>query len=365
MSRRFSAAVVGVAIVSSAAPCPAADLIGDLAPGHWASAPGTRLETVFPKPAPPGSSGQKAVMSAWNGATLDTKRNRVVVHGGGHGDYAGNEIYVFDLDELKWSRIWGPSANADIPAVRDPVTATYRDGAPRAVHTYAGLHYLPAQDKLYRAGGSIWSGAGGGSRTTWLFDFDAGKWLRRADHESLGVSQTSAFDPVTGKLFGFSDTGRFAEYDPAADKYATRHSMGGIARGEDMMAAIDAEARIFVAAGNDRMIVYDIARDTVRNQETKGPRVVREARGPGLAYDPALKRIVGWAGGTSVYSLDTKNWEWTEHPAAASNTVTPTPKTRVGVYGRWLYIPKQNAYFLVNATDEDVFFYRGADAHKG
>lgn len=37
---------------------------------------------------------------------------------------------------------------------------------------------------------------------------------------------------------------------------------------------------------------------------TAGGDAVVNAQGPGLAYDPASDRIVGWTGGGDVYSLD-------------------------------------------------------------
>ena len=55
--------------------------------------------------------GQAAVMSACGGGTLDTARDRLLVWGGGHGDYAGNELCAFDLATLQWSRLTEPSSS--------------------------------------------------------------------------------------------------------------------------------------------------------------------------------------------------------------------------------------------------------------
>ena len=333
------------------------DPIDTLEPGHWYEVPNSRLSSFFPSPTPPGSTGPTAVMSAWSGGTYDTRRNHLIVHGGGHGDYAGNEIYAFDIATFKWSRLWGPTPNASIPSSTAAVTETCLDGSPRAVHTYGGLLYLPT-DRLWRSGGSLWSGSGQGSRATWAFDFTASAWERKADSQWLGVSQASAYDPTTGHVFAFSDRGVIAEYDPTNDTWTKRVGLSGIRMGEEMMAAVDPAKRLFIAIGNGKSIVYDIKANTVRSQATTGPQNVMNARGPGLVYDPVLKKIVGWAGGTSVYSLDTSSWSWIEHPAATTNAVTPTSPTRAGVFGRFQYIPAKNAYILVNDTGQDVFFYR-------
>ena len=59
--------------------------------------------------------------------------------GGGHGGYHGNEIYAFDLNDLKWHRLNDP----------DPVIpgTEYTDlnVAPFAIHTYDGVEYCPPQ----------------------------------------------------------------------------------------------------------------------------------------------------------------------------------------------------------------------------
>jgi chitodextrinase len=295
-------------------------------------------------------------MAAWGGATVDTTRNWLVVHGGGHGDYAGNEIYIFDLNTQRWSRLWGPTPNASIPsASANEGQETYLNGDPSSVHTYDGLEYLPSLGKIWRGGGSLWSGSGGGSRASWYFDPASLTWQRRADSQSLGVSQVSAYDPVTGHIFGASDKGSLHEYDPSANTWTSRGAFGV---GEEGHAVIDPQARVFVAVGNGLMRVHDIAASITRAQSTSGPQNIVGARGPGLAYDSALNRIVGWAGGTSVYSLDASTWTWTAHPAASTNVVTPTPPTRVGVFGRFAYVPSKNIYLLVNSVSEPVYAYK-------
>jgi len=346
-------AMVGGAAAQSTSP------IDTLKPGEWVEIPNSKLSEsgVYPPvPTPPGDP--VCVMTAWSGAAYDSKRDRLVITGGGHGDYSGNEIYVFDLKSLKWSRPWGPSVVGDIPAASAMESRdTYLDGAPAAVHSYDGMIYLAAQDRLWRGGGSKWSGSGGGTRAGWYFDFNTLTWERRGNASVLGVSIASDFDPVTGHIFCLSDTGPFGEYDPAANTWTIR-DVDGMSRGEEPNAAIDPVSRHFVATANGRFFALDLRTMQVVKTSTSGPQSVVAARGPGIMYDPGSKKIVGWAGGTSVYSLDTSTWTWTEHPAAATNTVTPTAITRVGVYGRFNYVPSKNAFILVNRVTDNVFVYK-------
>jgi hypothetical protein len=70
--------------------------------GVWEELPNTNMSAVYydwsPDAVYPGANSHKSVISTWNGAALDTKRNRMLFWGGGHSSYAGNEIYGFDFD---------------------------------------------------------------------------------------------------------------------------------------------------------------------------------------------------------------------------------------------------------------------------
>ena len=99
--------------------------IEDLKPGEWYEVPSSHMKDVDPCPMRNCSysavEGQGAVMDDWSGGAYDTVRDRLIVWGGGHGGYAGNEIYVFDLNQLKWSRITEPSdpPGKDVPYAPD------------------------------------------------------------------------------------------------------------------------------------------------------------------------------------------------------------------------------------------------------
>src|SRR5881394_4000718 len=64
----------------------------------WQELPNTKLQDACP---PDNFGGQnyafnfncRMVISAWGGAIADTSRNRLILWGGGHSDYAGNELY--------------------------------------------------------------------------------------------------------------------------------------------------------------------------------------------------------------------------------------------------------------------------------
>src|SRR5262245_24509780 len=82
--------------------------IEDLRPGEWYEFPNSRIRDVLPSPLPEGSV---TAMLAYSGGAFDTRRNRLMVWGGGHAAYAGNEMYAFDVASGRWSRLTTPTAN--------------------------------------------------------------------------------------------------------------------------------------------------------------------------------------------------------------------------------------------------------------
>ena len=92
---------------------PGADIDKDLEllkPGQWYEIPNSSLKEsgVIPNPSPPGNSGAQAVIGAWSSGAYDSKRKQLVIWGGGHEDYAGNEIYAFDFKDLQLEKTVGP-----------------------------------------------------------------------------------------------------------------------------------------------------------------------------------------------------------------------------------------------------------------
>ena len=331
-------------------------------PGRWYAIPNSRLDQqagVFPPvPTPQGRPGN--VLVAWSGAAYDSKRARVLFHGGGHVDYAGNEVYAFDVNTFRWSRIWGPSPQipaADVSEGRDE----YPDGNPAAVHSYDGLNYIPDVDKLWRGGGSLWSGSGGGTQATWMLDLASNRWQRMANSRVLGVSVTSEYDPVSGHVFALSDHNVLGEYDPKRNRWSY---LGDMFSGEEPVSAIDPERRLFVRVGNGDLSYYNISSGSIRLAvQTRGPQDVVKARGPGFVYDSSIKKFVGWAGGTSVFVLDPTTWMWTEVKAAPDNTVSPPTiftdqPGKILVMSKFLYIPSKNFYVLVQTAETEVYIYR-------
>jgi hypothetical protein len=357
--------VIGLTSIASAQPNP----IDNMQPGEWYEVPNTHLRAVLPSPIPPGNPAN--IMTGWSSGAYDTKRNRLLVTGGGHNDYGGNEVYAFDINNLTWSRIWGPSL--DIYPVNTMVCSNlsanyseaYSDGNPVSRHTYDGLEYIPAIDSLWVQGGSLYCGGGGGGKSAWALDLNSLHWVRKSDPGILFSQILTAYDPVTQHLFvsGGASNNEPREYNPLNDSWTKR---GYNSPGYNMAAVIDPARRKFISIGNDSMYgdynyvyYYNITSNGTMARNiavTTGDKEILNARYPGLAYDPISDRIVAWAGGPYVYTLDVDTWVWTKHLPV--NSVVPTPAPGQGTFGRWQYIASKNAFIGVNSIDENVYIYK-------
>src|SRR5260370_16608071 len=110
----------------------------------WHQIPNTQLASLCPAdPSIEGNSGCRTIISAWNGGVADTKRDRLIIWGGGHNAYYGNEVYALDLSHMVMLRLTEPSPVTNVMSCPEE----YADGRPSARHTYGGVEYFPEQYK--------------------------------------------------------------------------------------------------------------------------------------------------------------------------------------------------------------------------
>ncbi len=346
------------------APDIAASPLDDLQPGHWYEVPNSALEKVFPSPAPRGNTGPRSVMDAWSGGAYDTRRDRLIVWGGGHLDYSGNELYAFDVRNLAWMRITEPTADNQVV----PDAVRYADSRPSSRHTYNYIQYSPEMDALVSLGVAASYGDHSSDRNSDsvdAFNFDSGSWEIKVTKPANGfrIGSISAHDALTGKLWHhgcLSDEAGLVAYDHTTDTWSGPYGQHYVEY--YATAAIDPSHHVMVATGgakNNKVLVWDLNHPgSPREPRTTGPKTLESAQAPGFVYDPAIGKFVGWAGGASVYILDPDSWEWRRIDAASTNTVVPTAPNENGTYGRFRYVPSENAFILVNRADENVYLYK-------
>ncbi len=369
MVRRTIGAMLGFILLawsaSDARKAPA-NALDTLQPGHWYEVPNSRLNALDPCPARncswSGVEGVSAVMDDWSGGAFDTQRDRLIVWGGGHGGYAGNEIYVFDLNTLAWQRLTNPSAPPGVDVAYAP------DGGPTSRHTYNYLQYLPAPvDRFCTFGGAGFYQSGQtGTRNVDAFDFAGLRWetQRFASVPAYNIiGAVTAVDPSTGRLWMHGcHSSWLSDFDPAANRW-TAHGdqFSGTYLDYYKTADIDPTRRRMLAVGRNEVWSWDIgATGNIPGVPltTIGATEILTANSPGFVYAPVLDRFVAWKGGADIYTLNMATLAWTRVAPAATNTVIPTAPNMNGTFGRFRYSPARNALVVVNGVNQNVYVYK-------
>jgi hypothetical protein len=333
--------------------------IADLEPGQWYEIPDSELDAVKPDPVPLGKFS--SIVAAWSSGAYDTKRDRMIIWGGGHSDYSGNEVYAFSLKTFAWTRLTEPSAWGGDP--RNPSNdVRHPDGRPVSRHTYDYIDYIPPPvDRFFSGGGGALWYSSFSDPSTYLFDFDALEWQTQSDCPSYGVGAVCAVGP-DGLVWQHGQSGDKAvlsSYDAALDVWTTHARFPGTWFGNKKTAAIDPVRRRFVAIGEGSAWAWDLDRpdDDPESLDAGGATEIEGTQSPGFDYDPISGQLVAWNGGASVYSLDLETRTWTKRTTVGVGT-TPPPAGPVGTYGHWRYAPSLNVFVSVNSTEQNVYVYR-------
>jgi hypothetical protein len=345
--------------MTASSPLHALDTPCAISPGTWCEIPGTRMSEVFPSlqghPAW-GIMGPRAVTAAWGGGAFDTKRHKLVITGGGHGDYGGNEVYEFELAARKWKRATEPSRMREL---KDGEFAVEEGEAPVSSHTYGGLAFVPNIDRVFKFGGSYYKSGNAYDKHAYLYNTETRAWSRRAEAPQRVLTPVADFDAKTGRVFVVSGPGLLS-YDPMSDSWKAllaRDSHEVINAG-----AIDHGTRRFVVVGrHGELAFYDLDNIRLRQRAPLKGKVDWGHR-VGLAYHPPSGQLVLWEGGREVWTVDATTWEVCK--IGNRNSKAPTVTTSSGqvksqgVYGRWRYIPSLNLFIGYNDSNDNVWLYQ-------
>lgn len=398
------AACVGCGLCAGATGVPTAfeQTLLDLPPQSWFEAPNSKMRPVCV----PDSLGVRlivgctAVIGAWSSGAFDSIRRRMMVWGGGHADYGGNELYGFDLRTGTWSRVTEPSL---VPAGTMPANFFNRDplpdGQPVSRHTYGGIQFLEHLGLLWAHGGSQATN-GNGTNRTWMFDADGG-WSQRAPGVG-GYCLATSYDAPSGQMmvysseylhiynvntdtwktvpgFGYASTGLWPRYGFSGDKTGVVDPrrrlfwvMGGTGRrspnepplgghGNVMVWDVVAQRAVtnewITTGGGDFSNASFISSTYAGQRFESGGGDVYNVMAPGVDYDPTTDSFVAWPNWGPPYILDLATKVWTKGSAVGAPPITRASNSG-GTYGRWRYLAMYNVFVLVNSVDQNVFFYK-------
>jgi hypothetical protein len=361
---------------------------GEQPPGTWTDlGPATKFSTsaaVCGKPgapAPPaclpeflpggGNNQLSSAIDAWvDGDHAPALGLFIVPRGGGHADWAGNQVVGFNPATGGWSLLT-PHSTAYPPM---SPTGTFpnplSDGTPPSVHSYGAVAWMGWLNKMWSAGGIYWS-PGGASypRTTWWWDpmhpglLEA--WTQKADRPG-GYGTYAVADPTTERVFVRTTDGWY-RHDPVADTYTllfSKASVGNSARALDgvgrKLYGVSAQA-----GGGTAVQVTDLnnlAAKEVTLLTTGGPAL---PYGPGLRYDAgrlALFAVGPTATTGAIWSLDPANCGTTGLPSCVWTREVPPdgvhpPKPHVNGTFKRFFAHGCDYFVIVNGTT-NVWKYR-------
>lgn len=305
--------------------------------------------------------GCAGLINSWSSGLYDPERQRMVVWGGGHNDYGGNELYAFNLKTFTWQQLTKPSRP---PFDKDPLD----DGNPVSRHTYDGFEFISHRGTYFGWGGAR-STSGNGTDVTWEFMPDGG-WSH-LDPPSAPASGSGlysfglAYDPMSRQVFvhllawfgsyDFATNRWVRKFDFGYPPYTQLYDVGGPRTG-----AMHLGQGLFVSIGTGApALVYSVDAGTVVsltapwNDLSNHPSLAKPA--PGLEYDLTTRQLVAWSGGAPVVlDTDTVPYRW----VARSGVGAPADQSGNGTYGRWRYVERYNVFVLVNDASQNVFFYK-------
>jgi hypothetical protein len=332
----------------------------------WYEIPNTALASACPDiPEIQGVEGCRAVISDWAGGLADTKRNRLMLWGGGHNGYFGNEWYALDLNKLTMQRVTEPSTGAAISNLKECPEA-YADGKPNARHTYNGLQYLAKGDLYFLMGGGL-SPCGYFSNVVWTFDPASTTWTRKNPKIHPNPAQNGSLpmtvvEPTTGMIYEVEvNVGLFWQYDAAADVWKNLGQVSACPK-LNMTASIDSGRKLYYCIGNNSFSKISLTGShTAKTLRGSGCEELMGASAPGFDFDSSQNRMVGWAGGDTVYIYDVE----TDSCKTQNFPGGPGKEQAAGTYGRFRHFSSLGVFALVNDWKQNAFILRTQLAAPG
>ncbi|HRH13818.1 MAG TPA: hypothetical protein PK225_05640 [Azonexus sp.] len=165
--------------------------------GGWVQVNVNKFSSAWPSQADGvPNSNPAAVVHAWSSFAWDSSRGNLLLFGGGHANYAGNEMYVWQGNDGSWTRGSLPSRMEGFGS-----TSTYftvDNSAPQSAHTYDNNIYIPVNDMFVTFGGAAYNSGGGFVvKDANGAPVPAGPWMwdpRKADPNKVGGTDGSGYD---------------------------------------------------------------------------------------------------------------------------------------------------------------------------
>ena len=325
------------------------------------------------------------VWESWCTGIWNESSGRFRVHGGGHDDYAGNEVYGINLfvTTPTWALDRPPTGaigNTGVLADGLENTGVYFDGRPRSSHTYCNLAIVNNEMWLACSAGPFRSGQGDGGKKTWRFNDATGDWvLIQAGTwpiaSATGNAGSTCFDTVRNRLYYWpSENASVSYWDVAAGSSNSVGFITGFGRQSHAIYIPELDIQVCltgqVSAG---FVVYDYGRTAGSFSLIPGATGTAPAYAgydpgwfnPNGVWVPSLGAILCWHGGVNFSKLTppvtgnpaTTPWAWSTFNAATGNTLDPGLPNPRGVYSRLFYSKRLKGIGLSTSPNLPVRFF--------
>jgi len=333
-----------------------------------------------------------AQYNAWSSGAIDTSRHRLIVKGGGHSDYHGNEVYALNYTGTPtltritnpdpWCNIGMPGntdtsycggstgiGNSSCASSNPQACFEHENNTPVARHTFGCLAYLPTQDAIFSFEGTYPSGVDRGY--TW--------WLQFTGDGGLGNASWVAQDPVgglnpltwepssTGAMCEYNplkdtvivaeiSTGILLQYTPSTNTYSWLNEYSALDWGAMQCAFDPVHNKLFCMgttgylsttfqsgyvdmSGSDGYVFHDTSSTVSASCGGMG------VLWPGFDFDSFSSKVVGYPNaGNTVYIFDPVSSTCTTQ--AQSGYTIPVPPVSSGTFGKFRYTPDMPGNFV-------------------
>jgi hypothetical protein len=339
---------------------------------------------VAPSPVPhPGSHSNW--FENWSSGDYDSVRDQWVGWGGGHGGYAGNELYGWGpylSENPTWYLITDHSPEA-LPPQPSNTDGAYSDGLPASVHVYDMAFFLPP-NKFVQFGQAAPTPGTNYDDNIWTYDLsrtDADKYQRalagwNKEHSSIGISSVrkdgiAIYNTLDGLVYYWSGhssggTAGAGTWNPSTGAFATLQTNVGSSQPlNSINQGVGAFSPDHGTNGCVAMItddsgfqVADPTDGTMYGPSSTGASLSSSQGEHGLCYDKQRRVFLAWTGQSgNLIELQPPSNPFTGTWTFVNRSVTgslPSGYDAQGMFGKMVYVDSLHAVSIMATYSSGV-----------
>lgn len=399
------------------------DTLTAMAPNSWQRINLNQVSDVWtPLAQRPTWATPESNISSWSGATWDRTRKSLLIWGGDQGwDQAseeGNEFYIFRANTGLWERGSLPSAITYTNGIKHSVDGIFN--APVSGESWDNVVYLENVDRVaviaVSADGITFQNLNGGATGPYFWDPAKAAPNKVSGTTGSQVNPTAFPNVVGGQMWQNRDNfpadiglglqgvtaylnkgGRDVVYFSGQHDFLWRYTVRDLNPGNDTWeligrrpwsgkdgsgsGSVDPAREIFVKTLTANSFGYWDVGTLASSPENREIEIVPalpsgspavDFRHFGIQFDPALDAFVLWSGDAEVWLLEppddldpdgdgikSEASGWALRRLTPSGVGPAMPANYTGVFGKWVFLPEEQAYLgVIDPVAGDVFLYK-------